>query len=190
MHDLGSAHKPLARPQTVTPGSIREPTQKTVTAFRDIPDTLPSSQGAAMPKTPPAPERRTSVSSRTQMRKALASCSPLVHIRLIRPVRSYAHSIVPTDAEGPLVPRNPTTIPANAFQYPTRAQPYPTPLSIRFHLGEWIAPFSVSERLVPACSGFSTRGNGSFRTPIILCGLVRFEEERCSESLVEADSMT
>src|SRR5215213_10253358 len=99
MHDLGSAHKPPARPQTVTPGSIRDPTPTTVTAFRDIPDTL-STQGAAMPKTPPAPERRTSVSSRIQMRKALASCSPLVHIRLIRPVRSYAHSIVPTDAEG------------------------------------------------------------------------------------------
>jgi len=49
MHDLGSAHKPPARPQTVTPGSIRDPTQKTVTAFRDIPAALPT-QGAAMPK--------------------------------------------------------------------------------------------------------------------------------------------
>src|SRR5215213_3770595 len=51
MHDLGSAQKPPARPQTVTPGSIRDPTPTTVTAFREFPEPPPT-QGAAMPKSP------------------------------------------------------------------------------------------------------------------------------------------
>ena len=52
MHDLGSAQQLPARPQTVTPGSIRGPTRKTVIAFREFP-IHPPSQGAALPKTPP-----------------------------------------------------------------------------------------------------------------------------------------
>src|SRR5215207_3129580 len=53
MHDLGGAQKPPARPQTVTPGSIRDPTPTTVTAFRDIPDAPPPSRAQPYPNPHP-----------------------------------------------------------------------------------------------------------------------------------------
>ena len=64
---LGSAQELPARPRTVTPGSTRGSNRKRM-IVRRVFLMPPSIQGAATPKSPPTPERRTSVSSRSAPR--------------------------------------------------------------------------------------------------------------------------
>ena len=130
MHDLGSAQKLPARPQTVTPGSIRGLTQKTGIAFRVL-QMPPSTQGAAMPKTPtgrsegpPCPlvssvvvEDVSALPSSASER--LCPVSPWIHpgemhhTRILTE-RIHTHTVVPAAVEGPLVPPIPGPIPRRA----------------------------------------------------------------------------